>query len=269
MSKIVVVTSGKGGVGKTTTSASFASGLALRGYKTAVIDFDVGLRNLDLIMGCENRIFYDLINVIQGEATLHKALIKDKRCEGLYVLASSQTRDKEALSLGGVKKIFDDLAALKFDYIVCDSPAGIEKGAIAAMHFADAALVVTNPEISSVRDSDRIVGMLGAKTARAASGQEMESHLLITRYDPQRAQGGHMMTAQAVQEFLRLPLIGVIPESRAVLESSNRGVPAIHLRADVAEAYRDVVARFLGESCPMRFADAAKPGLLGRIFGGR
>jgi len=269
MSKIVVVTSGKGGVGKTTTSASFASGLALRGYKTAVIDFDVGLRNLDLLMGCENRIFYDLINVIQGEATLHKALIKDKRCESLYVLASSQTRDKEALSLGGVKKIFDELAVLKFDYIVCDSPAGIEKGAIAAMHFADAALVVTNPEISSVRDSDRIVGMLGAKTARAASGQEMEIHLLITRYDPQRVQSEHMMSAQAVQDFLRLPLIGVIPESRAVLESSNRGVPAIHLRADVAEAYRDVVARFLGEPCPMRFAEVPKPGLFGRIFGRR
>jgi len=220
-------------------------------------------------MGCERRVVYDFVNVIQGEATLHKALIKDKRCEGLYVLASSQTRDKDALSLGGVRKIFDELAALKFDYIVCDSPAGIEKGAIAAMHFADAALVVTNPEISSLRDSDRIVGMLGAKTARAASGQEMESHLLITRYDPARVQSGQMLSIEAVQDFLRLPLIGVIPESQAVLESSNRGIPAIHLRADVAEAYRDVVARFLGEPCPMRFTEVQKTGLLGRIFGGR
>jgi len=268
MTKTVVVTSGKGGVGKTTTSASFASGLALRGYKTAVIDFDVGLRNLDLIMGCERRVFYDLINVIQGEANLNQALVKDKHCEGLYVLAASQTRDKTALTLSGVKKVLVSLAAMGFDYIVCDSPAGIESGALTAMYFADAALVVTNPEVSSVRDSDRILGMLGSKTARAARGHSVDEHLLITRYDPQRVQTGQMLSIEDVREILRIPLIGVVPESKAVLEASNEGIPAIHLRADVAEAYRDVVARFLGEERPMRFTQVQKPGLLGRIFGG-
>ena len=152
MTKVVVVTSGKGGVGKTTTSASFSTGLALRGLKTAVIDFDVGLRNLDLIMGCERRVVYDLINVIQGEATLNQALIKDKQSENLFVLAASQTRDKEALTKEGVEKVLNDLKEMGFDYIVCDSPAGIETGALLAMHFADEALVVTNPEVSSVRD---------------------------------------------------------------------------------------------------------------------
>ena len=172
MAKIVVVTSGKGGVGKTTTSAAFASGLALAGHKTAVIDFDVGLRNLDLIMGCERRVVYDFVNVIQGEANLSQALIKDKQCENLFVLAASQTRDKEALTQEGVKKVLDDLAAMDFEYIVCDSPAGIETGAILAMHYADEALIVTNPEVSSVRDSDRILGMLGSKTRRAIEGGE-------------------------------------------------------------------------------------------------
>ncbi|HET6788966.1 MAG TPA: septum site-determining protein MinD, partial [Aquabacterium sp.] len=183
MAKIIVVTSGKGGVGKTTTSASFASGLALRGHKTAVIDFDVGLRNLDLIMGCERRVVYDLINVIHGEANLNQALIKDKQCENLYVLAASQTRDKEALTQEGVEKVLKDLGEMGFEFIVCDSPAGIETGALMAMHFADEAIVVTNPEVSSVRDSDRIIGMLDSKTVRAEKGERVEKHILITRYD--------------------------------------------------------------------------------------
>ena len=187
MTKVVVVTSGKGGVGKTTTSASFSAGLALRGFKTAVIDFDVGLRNLDLIMGCERRVVYDLINVIQGEATLNQALIKDKQCDNLFVLAASQTRDKEALTKEGVEKVLTDLSAMGFEYIVCDSPAGIETGALLAMHFADEALVVTNPEVSSVRDSDRILGMLSSKTKRAIDGSDpIKEFLLITRYNPAR-----------------------------------------------------------------------------------
>ena len=185
MAKIVVVTSGKGGVGKTTTSASFSSGLALRGFKTVVIDFDVGLRNLDLIMGCERRVVYDFINVINGEATLNQALIKDKQCDNLFVLAASQTRDKDALTKEGVERVLNDLKGMAFDYIVCDSPAGIEIGAMMAMHFADEALVVTNPEVSSVRDSDRILGMLSSKTLRAIEGGEpIKEHLLITRYNP-------------------------------------------------------------------------------------
>ena len=271
MSKIIVVTSGKGGVGKTTTSAAFSSGLALKGFKTAVIDFDVGLRNLDLIMGCERRVVYDFINVIQGDATLTQALIKDKQCENLHVLAASQTRDKEALTQEGVKKVFDELAEMGFDYIVCDSPAGIETGALRAMHYADEAIVVTNPEVSSVRDSDRILGMLGSKTQRAIDGREpVKEHLLITRYNPGRVADGHMLSLQDIQEILRIPLIGVIPESEAILQASNQGLPAIYLEgADVAEAYKDVVGRFLGEDRPLRFTEAEKPGFLKRLFGGR
>ena len=271
MAKIVVVTSGKGGVGKTTTSAAFASGLALAGHKTAVIDFDVGLRNLDLIMGCERRVVYDLINVIQGEANLNQALIKDKQCDNLFVLAASQTRDKDALTQDGVEKVLKELAAMDFAYIVCDSPAGIESGALMAMHFADEALVITNPEVSSVRDSDRILGMLASKTKRAIEGGEpVRERLLITRYNPSRVQEGQMLSLEDVQDILRIPLIGVIPESEAVLLASNQGLPAIHLHGtDAAEAYKDVVARFLGEERPLRFTEVAKPGFFKRIFGGR
>ncbi|WP_428422111.1 septum site-determining protein MinD [Methylibium sp.] len=271
MARIIVVTSGKGGVGKTTTSASFASGLALQGHKTAVIDFDVGLRNLDLIMGCERRVVYDLINVIHNEANLNQALIKDKQCDGLYVLAASQTRDKEALTKDGVERVLKDLADMGFEYIVCDSPAGIETGALMAMHFADEALVVTNPEVSSVRDSDRILGMLSSKTKRAIEGKEpIKEHLLITRYNPSRVVGGQMLSLDDIQEILRIPLIGVIPESETVLDASNQGVPAIYMRGtNVSEAYKDVVRRFRGENTPMRFVDADRPGFLKRMFGGR
>jgi len=271
MAKIVVVTSGKGGVGKTTTSASFASGLALRGFKTVVIDFDVGLRNLDLIMGCERRVVYDFINVIQGEANLNQALIKDKQCDNLFVLAASQTRDKDALSHEGVQKVLNDLAGMGFDYIVCDSPAGIETGALMAMHFADEALIVTNPEVSSVRDSDRILGMLGSKTKRAIDGSDpIKEHLLITRYNPNRVEDGQMLSLQDIQDILRVPLIGVIPESENVLQASNQGTPAIHMTgADVSEAYKDVIDRFLGEDKPLRFIEVEKTGFFKRLFGGK
>lgn len=271
MAKIVVVTSGKGGVGKTTTSASFSSGLALRGHKTAVIDFDVGLRNLDLIMGCERRVVYDLINVIHGEANLNQALIKDKQCENLFVLPASQTRDKEALTKEGVEKVLQDLSEMGFEYIVCDSPAGIETGALLAMHFADEALVVTNPEVSSVRDSDRILGMLSSKTKRAIDGNgAVKEHLVITRYNPNRVEEGQMLSLGDIQEILRIPLLGVVPESETVLQASNQGTPAIHLTAtDVSEAYKDLVARFLGEDKPMRFTEAVKPGFFKRLFAGR
>ncbi|MCU7376544.1 septum site-determining protein MinD [Paucibacter sp. O1-1] len=271
MSKIVVVTSGKGGVGKTTTSASFATGLALRGYKTVVIDFDVGLRNLDLIMGCERRVVYDLINVINDEIKLSQALIKDKQLDKLFILAASQTRDKDALKQEGVERVLEELKAMEFDYIICDSPAGIETGALMAMHFADEALVVTNPEVSSVRDSDRILGMLNSKTKRAIEGKEpIKEHLLITRYNPSRVEGGQMLSLEDIHEILRTPLIGVIPESEVVLQASNQGLPAIHMKgSEVAEAYADVVARFLGEDKPMRFIEAVKPGFFKRLFGSK
>ena len=214
---------------------------------------------------------YDLINVINSEATLTQALIKDKHTDNLYVLPASQTRDKDALSEEGVEKVIKELEHQGFDYIVCDSPAGIETGALLAMHFADEALVVTNPEVSSVRDSDRILGMLASKTRRAIDGKEpIKEHLLITRYNPNRVDAGHMLSLEDIQDILRIPLIGVVPESEAVLQASNQGTPAVHMKGtDVSEAYQDVVARFLGEDKPMRFVDAEKPSFLKRLFGGR
>ena len=271
MAKIIVVTSGKGGVGKTTSSASFASGLDMRGHKTVVIDFDVGLRNLDLIMGCERRVVYDLINVVNQEASLNQALIKDKHCDNLYILPASQTRDKDALTEAGVERVLGELVKMDFEYIICDSPAGIEHGAVMALTFADEAIIVTNPEVSSVRDSDRILGIIQAKSRRALNGGEpVKEHLLITRYSPKRVEAGEMLSYTDVQEILRIPLIGIIPESESVLQASNQGNPAIHLKeTDVSDAYLDLVGRFLGEDLPLRFTSYEKPGLLQRIFGGK
>lgn len=270
VTRIIVVTSGKGGVGKTTTAASFATGLALRGHKTAVVDFDIGLRNLDLIMGCERRVVYDLINVIQGDAKLNQALIKDKHCENLFVLPASQTRDKDALTEEGVERVLAELREMGFEYVICDSPAGIEHGAVMALTFADEALIVTNPEVSSIRDSDRILGILQSKSRRARDGQEpVKEHLIITRYSPKRVEDGEMLSFKDVQELLRVPMLGVVPESETVLQASNSGTPVIHVKeSEAAEAYQDIVARFLGEELELRFTTYEKPGLLKRIFGG-
>jgi len=268
VAKIVVVTSGKGGVGKTTTSASFATGLAMRGKKTVVIDFDVGLRNLDLIMGCERRVVFDFVNVIHGEANLRQALIKDRQIDNLHILAASQTRDKDALSVEGVEKVLNELAK-DFDYIICDSPAGIEKGAHLAMYFADEALVVTNPEVSSVRDSDRVLGLLASKTRRVESGNgRVKEHLVLTRYNPARVEKGEMLSVDDVREILAIPLLGAIPESPAVLTSSNAGTPVIASQdTDAGQAYDDLVARFLGEDRPHRFMTAEKKGFFNKLFG--
>jgi septum site-determining protein MinD len=245
-------------------------GLALRGHRTAVIDFDIGLRNLDLIMGCERRVVYDFVNVINGEASLNQALIKDKRCENLFVLPASQTRDKDALTQDGVERVLNELSET-FDYIVCDSPAGIERGAHLAMYFADDAIVVTNPEVSSVRDSDRMLGLLASKSRRAEQNQEpIREYLLLTRYSPQRVKLGEMLSVDDVQEILSLHLLGVIPESKAVLNASNSGNPVvIDEESDAGQAYLDIVARYLGEDVPQRFIEEEKKGLLGRLFGGR
>lgn len=267
--KVVVVTSGKGGVGKTTTSASFATGLALRGFKTVVIDFDIGLRNLDLIMGCERRVVYDFVNIINNEATIHQAMIKDKNCDNLFIIAASQTKDKDALTEDGVGRVISELKK-EFDYIVCDSPAGIETGAFMALFYADEALVVTNPEVSSVRDSDRILGILSSKAKRALDGQEkVKEHMVITRYNPERVESGDMLSIDDIKDILRIPVLGVIPESKDVLQASNTGTPAINLSGTtVSEAYADLVSRFLGEDVPLRFITAEKKGLFKRMFGG-
>lgn len=268
MAKIIVITSGKGGVGKTTTSAAISSGLALRGHKTVVIDFDIGLRNLDIIMGCERRVVYDFINVVNGEASLNQALIKDKRLPNLSILPASQTRDKDALTIEGVEKVLNELAK-EYEYIICDSPAGIETGALMAMYFADHAIVVTNPEVSSVRDSDRILGILSSKTKRAVENKPpVQEHLLLTRYDPERVERGDMLSVHDVKEILAIPLMGVIPESKSVLKASNTGVPVVlDDTSDAGQAYQDAIARFLGEDKPMRYISNDRKGLLRRLFG--
>ena len=263
MARVIVVTSGKGGVGKTTSAAALATGLALLGKKTVVIDFDVGLRNLDLIMGCERRVVFDFINVINDGIRLNQALIKDKRVENLYVLPTSQTRDKDALDLEGVEKALNELK-LEFDYIICDSPAGIEKGAQTALYFADEAVIVTNPEVSSVRDSDRIIGILNSKTRRAEKGEEgVKQHLLLTRYDTGRVEKGEMLKVEDVLEILAIPLLGVIPQDDAVLQASNVGMPVVlDERSKAGQAYTDAVRRLAGEQIEMRFTAPAKRGLV-------
>ncbi|XOF33307.1 MAG: septum site-determining protein MinD [Candidatus Electrothrix sp. YB6] len=270
MTKIIVITSGKGGVGKTTTSAAIATGLAMHGYKTAVIDFDVGLRNLDLIMGCERRVVYDFVNVINKEASLQQALIRDKRSENLYILPASQTRDKEALTMEGVETVINELKQ-SFDYIICDSPAGIEHGAFIAMYFADEAVVVTNPEISSVRDSDRILGLLASKTKRIIENRTpVKEHLLVTRYSAARVKNGEMLSVDDIQDILSIPLLGVIPESQSVLTASNQGVPIIiNKNSRAGLAYNDCIRRFLGEEVELRFINTKRNGILGKLFRGR
>ena len=267
MARIIVVTSGKGGVGKTTTSAAIAMGLAKKGFKTAVIDFDVGLRNLDLILGCERRVVYDFVNVINGEATLNQALIKDKRCNQLFILPASQTRDKDALTKEGVGKVLEELSKT-FKYIVCDSPAGIERGANLAMYFADDAFVVTNPEVASVRDSDRMLGILSSKSQRAEKGEDpIKEYLLLSRYNPKRVQLGEMLSVEDVQDILSLHLLGVIPESKSVLTASNAGTPIIlDEESKAGQAYVDIVDRYLGDDKPHRFINEDKKGLFSRLF---
>jgi septum site-determining protein MinD len=269
MATVLVVTSGKGGVGKTTSTAAFGMALAQAGQKVVVIDFDVGLRNLDLVLGAERRVVFDLVNVVQGEAKLAQALIRDKRVENLSLLAASQTRDKDALTAEGVEKVIEELRE-KFDWIICDSPAGIEKGAALAMLFADRAIVVTNPEVSSVRDSDRIIGLLDSKTRRAERGEKMPKHLLLTRFDPARAERGDMLKVDDVLDILAIPLIGIIPDSEEVLKASNIGSPVV-LSAPLsapARAYGEAVRRLMGETVEI-VVPTEKKTLISRLFGKR
>jgi septum site-determining protein MinD len=269
MARIIVITSGKGGVGKTTSSAAIGIGLASKGHKVVLIDFDIGLRNLDLIMGCERRVVYDFVNVINGEATLNQALIKDKRISSLSILPASQTRDKDALTKENVGKVLEELGKT-FEYIICDSPAGIEAGAMMALYYADEAIVTTNPEVSSVRDSDRILGMLSSRSRRAELGLEpIKEHLLLTRYSPKRVAEGEMLSVEDVVDILAIPLLGVIPESPAVLKASNAGEPVIlDTESDAGKAYQDVIERLLGETVEFRFLQLEQKSILSRLFGG-
>ena len=269
MAKVLVVTSGKGGVGKTTSTAALGAALAQTGQNVVVVDFDVGLRNLDLVLGAERRVVFDLINVIQGVAKLPQALIRDKRIDTLWLLPASQTRDKDALTEAGVERVIGELRGA-FDWIFCDSPAGIERGATLAMRFADEAVVVTNPEVSSVRDSDRIIGLLDSKTLRAEQGQRMEKQLLLTRFDPSRATRGEMLHVDDVLDILSIPLLGIIPESEDILRASNLGAP-ITLNGSTSEAarsYEHAARRLAGETVPMLFP-SEKKSFLNRILGRR
>jgi septum site-determining protein MinD len=269
MAKVLVVTSGKGGVGKTTSTAALGAALAQGGQSVVVVDFDVGLRNLDLVMGAERRVVFDLINVVQGVAKLPQALIRDKRLENLWLLPASQTRDKDALTDEGVGRVIDELRS-RFDWILCDSPAGIERGATLAMRFADEAIIVTNPEVSSVRDSDRIIGMLDSKTVRAERGERVEKHILITRYDAGRAARGEMLNIDDILEILATPLLGIIPESQDVLKASNVGTPVTLNNAESApaRAYIDASRRLMGEQVAM-VVPAERKGFMNRLLGRR
>jgi septum site-determining protein MinD len=269
MAKVLVVTSGKGGVGKTTSTAALGAALALGGQSVVVVDFDVGLRNLDLVMGAERRVVYDLINVVQGDAKLSQALIRDKRIENLSLLPASQTRDKDALTEDGVARVMAEMRE-RFDWVICDSPAGIERGATLAMRHADVAVVVTNPEVSSVRDSDRIIGLLDSKTARAEKGDRIDKHLLLTRYDPSRAEKGEMLKVDDVLEILSIPLLGIIPESEEVLRASNLGSPVTLANAASApaRAYLDAAKRLKGDAIPMTVPNDRR-GFFGKLFGRR
>lgn len=269
MSRIIVVTSGKGGVGKTTSSAALATGFAKNGQKTIVIDFDIGLRNLDLIMGCERRVVYDFINVINNEATLNQALIRDRHTDNLFILPASQTRDKNSLTKHGVKKVLQALSNMKFDIIICDSPAGIETGAILSIYFADEAIIITNPEISSVRDADRILGIISSQSERAIKNlPPIKEHLLLTRYNPNKVKKGDMLSITDVIDILQISLIGVIPEDSSILRASNQGESIILDKySNAGQAYHDTVNRLLGKTCPFRFIQEEKKSFFKRLFG--
>lgn len=267
MSNVLVVTSGKGGVGKTTSTAALGAALAEQGQQVVVVDFDVGLRNLDLVLGAERRVVFDIVNVINGDAKLPQALIRDKRSENLWLLPASQTRDKDALTPEGVEKVIGELRE-RFDWVICDSPAGIERGATLAMRHADIAVIVTNPEVSSVRDSDRIIGLLDSKTERAERGEWIEKLLLITRFDAQRVARGEMLSIDEVLEILSVPLLGVVPESRDVLQASNLGVPVTLSKptSTAARGYADAARRLTGEAVDLVVPEDRRP-FFNKIFG--
>jgi septum site-determining protein MinD len=262
--KVLVITSGKGGVGKTTSTAALGAALAQAGQNVVVVDFDVGLRNLDLVLGVERRIVYDLTDVVQDITKLPQSLISDRRIRTLSLLPASQTRDKDALSEEGVGRVISKLRET-FDWVICDSPAGIERGALCAMRFADAAVIVTNPQVSSIRDSNQIIGMLNSKTQKSENGGRIEQHLLITRYDAVKATRDEMLRIEDVLEFLPISLLGVIPESQEVMRASNVGSPVTlsNKRSAPARAYIAAAKKLNSEAVGIQ----GKRSLLDKLFG--
>ncbi len=247
MGKVVTVTSGKGGVGKSTTAANVGIGLAQEGKRVVAVDFDIGLRNLDMILGLENRIVYDSIDVMEGRCNLSQALINDKRVKNLYFLPASQTKDKTALKKEKVRELLENLKK-DFDYVIIDSPAGIESGFENSIFLADQALIVATPDVSSVRDADRVIGIIDAKSEKAKEGKEVEKYIVINRLKPEMVESGEMMSIDDVLNILALPLIGVIPEDPKILTSTNLGEPIVLDKNSMAgEAFRRLSKRLLGE----------------------
>jgi septum site-determining protein MinD len=263
---IITVTSGKGGVGKSTTTANLATSLANHGQKVIAIDFDIGLRNLDMILGLENRIVYDVVDVMEENCNLAQAIIKDKKTNGLHFLPASQTKDKNILNKEKVEKLLNDLKG-QFDYIFIDSPAGIESGFEHSIFLADVALIVTTPEISAVRDADRVIGIIDAKSQKAINGEEVTKHIIINRLKPDLVESGGMLSTDDVLQILSLPLIGVVPDNEDIVTSTNMGHP-IALKDDSisGEAFRRISKRLLGEE--IEFLDlSAKKGLFDKLKG--
>jgi septum site-determining protein MinD len=255
--KVITITSGKGGVGKTTATANIGAGLAALGHKVVCIDADIGLRNLDVVMGLENRIVYDLVDVVEGRCKLRQAMIRDKRLENLYLIPSAQTRDKSAVSPNDMVKIANDLRK-DYDYIIVDSPAGIERGFKNAIAPADEVVIVTNPEVSAVRDADRIIGMVEAEEKGPAK-------LVINRINMSMVEKGDMLAAADVLELLAVELIGIVQEDQAVLVSTNRGSPiAMDSKSKTGQAFRNIAARLTGEMVPFEEAQNGN-GFLGKI----
>ena len=247
MAEVITITSGKGGVGKSTTTANIATALAKLGKKVVAVDFDIGLRNLDMILGLENRIVYDVVDVMEGNCNLAQAIIKDKRVNNLHFLPASQTKDKNVLNKEKVEKLINELKK-EFDYILIDSPAGIESGFEHSIYLADRALIVTTPEISSVRDADRVIGIIDAKSKKAQEGKEVQKHIIINRLKPELVKKGEMLSIEDVLHILALPLIGIVPDSEDIVKSTNLGEPiALNEKSIVGEAFRRIARRILGE----------------------
>ncbi len=266
MGEVITVTSGKGGVGKSTLSANLSVGLAELGKRVVVIDFDIGLRNLDMILGLENRIVYDVVDVMEGRCNLSQALINDKRANNLYFLPASQTSDKNILDKEKVKTLIDTLKK-DFDFIVLDSPAGIESGFEHSIFLADRALIVTTPDVSAVRDADRVIGIIDAKSEKAKAGKEVQKHVIVNRVKPGMVASGQMLSVEDVLSILALPLIGVIPDDEKIITSTNEGEPIYYDKKSLAaEAYRRISKRVLGEE--VTFLDLTeKKGFFKRLFG--
>ncbi|RAX59253.1 septum site-determining protein MinD [Helicobacter monodelphidis] len=250
MAEVITITSGKGGVGKSTTCANLAVGIAREGKKVVAIDFDIGLRNLDMILGLENRIVYDVIDVMEKKCNLSQALINDKRTKNLYFLPASQSKDKNVLDKERVRTLLGELKG-DFDYILIDSPAGIESGFEHAAFMADRALIITTPEVSAVRDADRVIGIIDAKSEKAKSGEEVKKHIIINRVRPALIEKGEMMDTDMVLQILALPLIGVIPEDEKIISATNSGEPVIYSGSISGEAYDRIAKRVLGQEIPI------------------